>query len=76
MWPFGRSADRFMAPIAQNDPFWAQKCDFLPLNHFFVGILQFFPTFMMEHQIDNGFMFIMMLGKLLGGFKGPFLAQN
>ena len=61
-----------MALIALNDPFWAQKCDFLSRNHFFVVILQFFPTFMMEHQIDNGFMFIMMLGKLLGGFKGNF----
>ena len=39
-WPFGRSADRFMAPIAQSGPFRAQKRCFLARNHFFVSSLK------------------------------------
>ena len=31
-----------MAPIAQNGPFWPQKCCFLARNLFFVDILHFF----------------------------------
>ena len=27
-WPFGRSAGRFMAPIAQSGLSWGQKCCF------------------------------------------------
>ena len=30
---------------------------------------------MAGHQKDNVFVFIIMLGKLLGGCKGPFLAK-
>ena len=37
MWPFGCSAGRFMAPISQNGPFWAQKCCFCARNPFFWG---------------------------------------
>ena len=34
-WPFGRSAGRFSAPIAQSGPFWAQKrCFFWPEINF------------------------------------------
>ena len=34
MWSFGRSAGSFMARIAQNGPFWAQKGCFLARNKF------------------------------------------
>ena len=36
-WPFGHSAGRFVAPIAQSGPFGVQKCCFLARNHFFCG---------------------------------------
>ena len=39
-WPFGRSAGRFLAPIAQSGPFWAQKCCFLAGNQFLVDSLK------------------------------------
>ena len=34
MWSFGLSAGSFMARIAQNGPFWAQKGCFLARNKF------------------------------------------
>ena len=34
IWPFGRSAGRFLAPIAQNSPFWVKKWCFLARNQF------------------------------------------
>ena len=34
MWPFGRLAGRFLAPIAQNSPFWVKKWCFWPETHF------------------------------------------
>ena len=54
MWPFGRLAGRFLAPIAQNSPFWAKNAVFGPKPILFGYILQivcyydrprFFPTF-------------------------------
>ena len=35
-WPFGHSAGRFMAPIAQSGPSGVQKCCFLARTHIFV----------------------------------------
>ena len=36
----------------------------------------FFVTIMTGHQKDNIFVLIMLQGKVLGGYKGPVLAQN
>ena len=75
-WPFGRSAGRFMAPIAQHGPFWAQKCCFEPKILFLWTSSQYFATIMTGHQKDNVFVLLMLLGKLLGVCKGPFLARK
>ena len=40
MWPFGRLAGRFLAPIAQNSPFWAKNAVFGPKPILFGYILQ------------------------------------
>ena len=73
---FGRSAGLFLGPIAQNGPFWAQKCCFWAQNPFFVGILQIFcyyhdwaPKRQCFHVYHNA-------GQAPGGCKDMFLAQN
>ena len=40
MWPFGRLTGRFLAPIAQNNPFWAKNAVFGPKPILFGYILQ------------------------------------
>ena len=62
-------------PIAQNGPFWGEKCIFLARNQFVVDILQIFASIMTGHQKDNVFMLLMLLGKLLG-VQRPVLAQK
>ena len=52
-WPFGRSAGRFSAPIAQSGPFWAQKCCFRPEINFLCTSSNVFFTIMTGHQKDN-----------------------
>ena len=42
---FWGPTDRFMAPIAQSGPFWAQKQCFLAQNQFFVDSLKKLPVF-------------------------------
>ena len=75
-WPFGRSAGRFSAPIAQSGPFWAQKWVFWPEINFLSTSSNFFVTIMTRHQKDNVFVSLMLLSELLGGCKSPFLAQK
>merc|ERR1712037_17019 len=74
--PNGRSAGRFSAPIAQSGPFWAQKCCFRPEIYFLCTSSNFFVTIMTRHQKDNVFVLLMLLSKLQGGCKSPFLTQK
>ena len=76
MWPFGRSAGRFLAPIAQNSPFWVKKWCFLARNQFLWTSFIFFwyhhdGTPKRQHfRVDH------VAGQAPGGVQGPFLAQN
>ena len=62
MWPFGRSAGRFLAPIAQNSPFWVKKWCFLARNQFLWTSSIFFGTIMTGHQKDNFFVLTALHG--------------
>ena len=75
-WPFGRSAGRFSAPIAQSGPFGAQKRCFRPKINFLCTSSNFFVTIMTRHQKDNVFVLLMLLSKLQGGCKSPFWPKN
>ena len=50
-----RLAGRFVGPIAQSGPFWAQKRCFLAWNQFFVASLNKIVTIMTGHLKDNLF---------------------
>ena len=76
MWPFGRSAGRFMAPIAQNGPFWAQKCCFWARNQFFVNIFQFFCCHHDRAPKRQRFCVYHNAGQAPGGVQGPLFGQN
>ena len=65
-----------MAPIAQNGPFGPKSAVFWPEIYFLWTSSIFFVTIMTGHQKDNIFVLIMLLDKLLGGYKGPFLARK
>ena len=55
--------------------FGPKSAVFGPEIHFLWAYPKFVAAIMTGHQKDNVFVFIIMLGKLLGGCKGPFLAK-
>ena len=75
-WPFGRSADRFMAPIAQSGPFRAQKRCFLARNHFFVSSLKKNCYYHRGTPKRQPFCVDRIAGLSPGGRQGPFLGQK
>ena len=56
--------------------FGPKSAVFWPEIHFLCTSSNVFVTIMTGHQKDNIFVLIMLQGKLLGGYKGPVLAQN
>ena len=76
MWPFGRSAGRFTAPIAQSGLFWGQKCCFSAGNSFFRDIIQNNCSHCDRTPKRQQFCVDSLHGGPLGGRQGPFLAQN
>ena len=75
-WPFGRSAGRFTAPIAQSGLFWGQKCCFSAGNSFFRHIIQKNCSHCDGTPKRQQFCVDSLHGGPLGGRQGPFLAQN
>ena len=75
-WPFGRSAGRFTAPIAQSGLFWGQKCCFSAGNSFFRDIIQKNCSHCDGTPKRQQFCVDSLHGGPLGGRQGPFLAQN
>ena len=75
-WPFGRSAGRFMAPIAQSGPFWAQKRCFLARNDFFVDSLKKICYHHDRTPKRQPFCVDCIAGWSPGGRQGPLLAQK
>lgn len=66
-FPSRCSAGHFMAPIAQNDPFWDRKMHFLSEIHFLEESSNFFVTIMTGYQNNNLFVSTTLLDGLLGG---------
>ena len=66
-FPSRSSAGHFMAPIAQNDPFWDRKMHFLSKIHFLEASSNFFVTIMTGYQNNNLFVSTTLLDGLLGG---------
>ena len=65
-----------MAPIAQNGPFWAQKCCFWARNQFFVDILQIFCCHHDRAPKRQHFCVYHNAGQATGGVKEPFFVAK
>ena len=57
-------------------PFLGPKTLFSAQNQFLCTSSNFFVTIMTRHQKDNVFVLLMLLSKLQGACKSPFLAQK
>ena len=75
-WPFGRSAGRFMAPIAQSGPFGPKSAVFWPEMISLWTVSKKIVTIMTGHLKDNLFVLTALQGGLRGGVRARFWPKN
>ena len=71
-WPFGRSAGRFTAPIAQSGLFRVKNAVFRPETHFSETSSKKIVPIVTGHQKDNSFVLTHCMADLWGGGRVHF----